>query len=153
MPGFRSRWRPAARHTGLRAALTALKVTAVLLSLAPTAAGLRPGDSDAAALDAAAVGPPACLDGTGLPVDWWVLLKAPGDCESTPWVRGNVSLYVDARSVAACSGGAAPGACWHLASIDDPLGALQRTLAQLEVPGTGTAMYSDQPPYHDYDFR
>jgi hypothetical protein len=87
-------------------------------------------------------------------VDWWVLYKTPGDCESSPWVRGNVSLYVDARSVAACSGGgAAPGACWELASIDAPLGALQRTLAQLEAPGTGAVLYSDQPPYRDYDYR
>lgn len=94
--------------------------------------------------------PVLCLDNAGEPIDWWVQYKAPGDCDTgnAPWRRGNSTLYVDARTLGDCAG----GACWARGSIDAYDGALQRTLAQLPAAGTGVAMYSDQPPVYPYNY-
>jgi hypothetical protein len=70
----------------------------------------------------------ACLDNAGSPVEWWLQYKTPGICDtgstgsaagssggdSNSWTRGNVTLYLDSNTLAACAG----GDCWQLASLD-----------------------------------
>lgn len=100
-------------------------VALVLLGLANAAAAMRPAQSAVAArLAAAATTPPplasaagsaVCLNDAGQPVDWWLLYKTPGNCGASPWVRGNVTLYVDASTAAGCDSG---GTCWQAGSID-----------------------------------
>lgn len=82
-----------------------------------------------------------CIGINGQPVDWFVLYKLPGNCATSPWQRGNVSLYLDPTT----SNTSNP---WVPSSIDAqyPLGLL---LAQLTTDNTSLVMYNDQPPWFD----
>jgi hypothetical protein len=137
----------------------ALSWLLTIASLLPTTSAVRlrpPEQQIVAAANGGADLPPAssaaCLDAAGQPVPWWLHYKLPGDCDSGgSWVRGNVSLYVDAHSVGRCCGNGGSD-CWSLSSIDAPGSALQRTLSQLNGAGTGQALYNDLPPVHDFKY-
>ncbi|KAI3437598.1 hypothetical protein D9Q98_000051 [Chlorella vulgaris] len=137
----------------------ALSWLLTITSLLPTTSAVRlrpPLQLVVAAANGGADSPPtssaACLDAAGQPVPWWLHYKLPGDCDSGgTWVRGNVSLYVDAHSVGRCRGNGGSD-CWSLSSIDAPGSALQRTLSQLNGTGTGQLLYNDLPPVHDFKY-